>query len=74
MWKMLLHLHVNQNTMMMMTLDHTSRPECMSHTKTYSLKQWPWAAHYYIPISQELVTNFFHEKVGACICKHRQGL
>ena len=23
---------------------------------------------------QELVTNFFHEKVGVCICKHRQGL
>ena len=20
---------------------------------------------------QELVTNFFHEKVGVCICKHR---
>ena len=21
---------------------------------------------------QELVTNFFHEKVGVCICKHRK--
>ena len=24
--------------------------------------------------SQELVTNFFYEKVGVCICQHRQGL
>ena len=25
-------------------------------------------------VSQELVTNFFYEKVGVCICLHSQGL
>ena len=28
----------------------------------------------YIPHTQELVTNFFCEKLGVRICKHRQGL
>ena len=32
------------------------------HEKPYGLEPWY--------LAQELVTNFFHEKVGVCICNY----